>query len=172
MGGCAKGLVMAPDGRTILRRSLEILRTAGVHDVVLVGAHDAYAPLGLTTIKDEIRGIGPLGGLLSLLRHAGQRRAMALACDMPFVSAGLIARLLSVPGEPIVAPRRDGRWEPLCAVYDASFVLPVAVDRAASLDYSLQRLLDDAGAIELFLAPHEADELRDWDTPEDPLALK
>ena len=87
---------------------------------------------------------------------------------MPFVSRALVERLLAAPADtPIVAPRRDGRWEPLCARYDPARVLPMAVARAASPDHSLQRLLDDAAASGLALLPHEADELRDWDTPDD-----
>lgn len=167
MGGQAKGLMRASDGRTIVDRWLAILAAAGVLDVVLVGSHPAYARLGLPTIHDEPPGIGPLGGLASLLRRAGDGRAIALACDMPFVSSALVERLLVAPPAPVVAPRRDGRWEPLCARYDAARLLPLAIGRAGSRDHSLQRLLDDSGASELSLAPHEANELRDWDAPED-----
>jgi molybdopterin-guanine dinucleotide biosynthesis protein A len=167
MGGQAKGLMRASDGRTIVDRWLAILAAAGVLDVVLVGSHPAYAGLGLAAIHDEPPGIGPLGGLASLLRRAGDGRAIAVACDMPFVSSALVERLLVAPAAPVVAPRRDGRWEPLCARYDAARVLPFAIRRAGSRDHSLQRLLDDSGASELPIAPHEANELRDWDAPED-----
>jgi molybdopterin-guanine dinucleotide biosynthesis protein A len=87
---------------------------------------------------------------------------------MPFVSRALVGRLLAAPADaPIVAPRRDARWEPLCARYEASRVLPLAVARAASPHRSLQRLLDEAGAAALPLLPHEDAELRDWDSPAD-----
>jgi len=136
--------------------------------VVLVGEAGAYEDLGLPVLADEPPGIGPLGGLVALLRHAGTGAALAFACDMPFVSRALVERLLAAPTDaPIVAPRRDARWEPLCARYDAARVLPLALARAASLHHSLQPLLEEAGAAPLPLLPHETDELRDWDSPAD-----
>ncbi|MBV9949378.1 MAG: NTP transferase domain-containing protein, partial [Myxococcales bacterium] len=106
-----------------------------------------------------------------LLRRAAGGSALALACDMPFVSRDLLRRLIAAPSAaPIVAPRRQGRWEPLCARYHAAAVLPVALEHAAGARggrHSLQDLLDDAAAVELPLSPKEADELRDWDSPDD-----
>ena len=167
MGGAAKGLLQAPDGVTIIERWRVLLRAAGVAEIVLVGAHEAYASLGLERVEDVPGGAGPLGGVVALLRRAGEGRALAVACDMPFVSLGLIERLVRAPDAPLVAPRLDGRWEPFCARYDAPRVLPVAERQMATDARSLQRLFDAAGASELPLAPGELAELRDWDTPED-----
>jgi len=167
MGGRPKGLLRGPDGVTLVERWRAMLTELGAA-VVLVGDAGAYGGLGWTALQDEPPGVGPLGGLVALLRHAGARPALAVACDMPFVSRALVERLLAAPADaPIVAPRREGRWEPLCARYDPARVLPLAVARAASTHHSLQRLLDDAGAAALPLLPHEADELRDWDSPGD-----
>jgi molybdopterin-guanine dinucleotide biosynthesis protein A len=167
MRGAPKGLLRGPDGVTLVERWRGLLVEIGV-DVVLVGQGAAYAGLGIEALADEPAGIGPLGGLVALLQRAGDRPALAFACDMPFVSRALVARLLAAPDDAaIVAPRRDGRWEPLCARYDPRRVLPVAVTRAASDDHSLQRLLSDAGAVELPLEPGEDGELTDWDTAED-----
>ena len=129
MGERAKGLLEAPGGGTLVDRWLSVLHEAGVARVLLVGRHPAYRTLGLETIDDEPSGVGPIGGLTALLRHAGASRALALACDMPFVSAGLVQRLIAAPEAPVVAPWRDGRWEPLCARYDAARVLPSALRR-------------------------------------------
>ena len=167
MGGCAKGMLEAPGGGTLVERAVAVLRAAGVAHVLLVGRHDGYDALGLEMIDDESGGIGPLGGLAALLRRAGPSRALALACDMPFVSAALVARLLSARVAPVVAPRRDGHWEPLCARYDAARVLPAALRRIAAGAHALQPLLIECGAVALPLDPREEDELRDWDTPED-----
>jgi molybdopterin-guanine dinucleotide biosynthesis protein A len=165
MGGKAKGLLHAPGGVTIVERWKELLGELGV-PVVLVGDASAYEGLGMEGLQDEPPGVGPLGGLVALLRHAGERGALAFACDMPFVSRGLVERLVAHVDAPVVAPRREGRWEPLCARYAAG-VLPAAVARAASPHHSLQRLLDENGAVELPLTPEEVGQLRDWDSPED-----
>ena len=174
MGGIAKGLMRTqrPEdgGVTLVARWSALLVPLGL-EVVLVGAHPDYAGLGMEVVTDEPPGIGPLGGLVALLRRARRGRALALACDMPFVSGALLERVLtSSPDAAILAPRRDGRWEPLCARYDPSRVLATASARArlhGKNDHSLQRLLDDVGAAELDLAPHEAAELHDWDAPSD-----
>jgi molybdopterin-guanine dinucleotide biosynthesis protein A len=86
---------------------------------------------------------------------------------MPHVGDGLVRRLLGAPAAPAVAPRRDGRWEPFFARYDAPRALPVARAHANARRTSLQALLDALGATELALGPDEARELRDWDRASD-----
>jgi molybdopterin-guanine dinucleotide biosynthesis protein A len=167
MGGVPKGLLRGPDGVTLVARWRSLLDALGV-EMVLVGSAEPYASTGVPTVADEPAGIGPLGGLVGLLLRAGTRPSLALACDMPFVSRGLVERLLGAAAGPrVVAPRRDGLWEPLCARYDAARVLPAAAARAASPHHSLQQLLDDLGAVELPLGPGDREALKDWDTPDD-----
>ncbi|HEV3192501.1 MAG TPA: hypothetical protein VGY54_18455, partial [Polyangiaceae bacterium] len=57
--------------------------------------------------------------------------------------------------------------EPLFARYDARRVLPLARRLARERAHSLQRLLDEARAVELPMRADEMNELRDWDTPAD-----
>jgi molybdopterin-guanine dinucleotide biosynthesis protein A len=164
MGGRAKGMLPAPGGGTLVQRWLRVLREAGVARVVLVGRRDEYRAVGLETLDDEPAGVGPIGGLAALLRHAGDAPALGVACDMPFVTTDAIVRLLSAPDAAVVAARRDGRWEPLCARYDGARVLPAARRRIAEGRLSLQPLLTECGAVDVALAKEE---LHDWDTPED-----
>ncbi len=172
MGGQPKGLLPVPgDGRTTLVERWRSTLDGLCAEIVLVGRHAAYAELAMELLADDPPGIGPLGGLVALLRRAGDGYAVAVACDMPFVPRALVERLLEFPaGAPIVAPRRDGKWEPICARYDALRVLPLALEHARAPRHSLQRLLDAAGAVELPLGTHEAEDLRDWDRPEDTVA--
>ncbi len=167
MGGVAKGLMRTAAGETLVERWATLLATRSLR-VVLVGARADYTGLGIEVLADEPPGIGPLGGLIALLRRAGTTPALALACDMPFVSGALLDRLLDAsPEAPIVAPRRDGLWEPLCARYDSTRVLETAVGLARTGKHSLQQLLEAAGAVELGLLAGEREELHDWDAPED-----
>jgi molybdopterin-guanine dinucleotide biosynthesis protein A len=168
-GGAAKGLLVAPDGRTLLDRWCAVLREARVQ-VLLVGRHEAYALLDLETLDDDPAGIGPLGGLVALLKRAARtdgRQALALACDMPFVSATLVDRLIAAPPAVAVAPRRDGHWEPLCARYDATRVLPHALAAVTTGRHKLQSLLDEVDTVALRAEPADARELHDWDEPGD-----
>jgi molybdopterin-guanine dinucleotide biosynthesis protein A len=162
MGGRPKGLLSAPDGRTLLERWRSLLGDELGLEVVLVGRRAEYASVDLPQLADDPPGVGPLGGLAALLAHAGARRAVAVACDMPFVSAGDLERLLAAGRS--AAPRRDGRWEPLCAVYDPTTALPVVRRRLAAGRRSLQGLLDELRPVEVPLPPRHLD---DWDRPED-----
>jgi FdhD protein len=165
MNGAAKGLLRAPGGDTIVSRIAAAMREAGL-EPVLVGRRHEYATIGLRIIEDAANA-GPIGGLVALLDAANGERVVAIACDMPFVTADFVKKLVHAPGGPIVAPKRDGRWEPLFARYDSSRVLGIASDRCARGELALQGLLDAAGAVELALDEGDAAKLADWDSPED-----
>ncbi|HEX6245854.1 MAG TPA: molybdenum cofactor guanylyltransferase [Polyangiales bacterium] len=171
MGGVPKGLLPAPDsGEPLVVRSVRIIRQAG-HTPVLVGAADAYhaALPDLSRVADEPAGVGPLGGLNALLRAAGRASAIAIACDMPFVSSALLKRLAAYPSTaPVLAARNDaGKWEPLCARYDAERVRPVLERALERGGRSFQGLLARVAVEVLELGEGERTALLDWDTPED-----
>jgi molybdopterin-guanine dinucleotide biosynthesis protein A len=169
MGGRIKGLLRGTDGQPLVGRLRALLESVGIGDIVLVGRHSAYEALGLPGIEDSPEGIGPLGGLISLMQRAAgsESRALAIACDMPFVSDSLVRNLLSGPDAAVLAPRRGELWEPLCALYKPDRVLAEARRRATGRDHSLQGLLNAVGAVELPLGADEAWMLADWDASED-----
>jgi len=163
-----KGLLRSPDGEVLVLRLARVAREAGL-EPVLVGARAEYESVGLRSIPDAMSA-GPLGGLVALLEEARGERVVAMACDMPYVTGLLVRKLVHAPEAAVVAPRREGRWEPLFARYESSLVLDAARSRAARNDLALQGLLDQVGAVALELAPDEAALLDDWDTPEDAYA--
>ncbi|MGD8862378.1 MAG: NTP transferase domain-containing protein [Myxococcales bacterium] len=167
MGGRDKSALPAPDGGTVLSRWLRVIAEAGIEDVVLVGGQgDGPRP----RLADDPPGCGPLGGLCALLAHAGERPAIALACDMPAVDAALLARLAEASCDAAVLAPRDpatGKWDPLFARYDAPRVLPLARAAVARRELALQGLLRTAGAGELTLSDTERARLLDWDEPGD-----
>lgn len=166
-GGFPKGLLPGPAGPPLVDELARTLHSLGI-PCVLVGRRPAYAICGLPMLDDARPGIGPLGGLLALLRHAGTHDVLALACDLPFVSPALVERLATEhEGAAAVAPRRDARWEPLFARYSATRALTAAERRADAGAWSLQGLLDELEASPLSLAPEEVNQLDDWDCPED-----
>src|SRR5262245_43672772 len=96
-GGIAKGNLRHPSGIRLIERLVGVCRAAlpGT-PIALVGERVEYADLGLTALGDEPPGIGPLGGLRALVSYAeknGHDGAIALACDMPFVTADFVSRL-------------------------------------------------------------------------------
>jgi molybdopterin-guanine dinucleotide biosynthesis protein A len=173
LGGVAKGNLGLGGGETVLERLVTRARDAlPATPIVLVGAASAYESLGLPALADDPPGIGPLGGLRALLAQAsadGRTHALALACDLPYLEAPLIARLgVDAPDADFLAPREGELWETLVARY-ATAVLPVVDDTIAAGERALQRVAQRLGdrAVELTLGTRERAELRDWDTPED-----
>lgn len=168
-GGLPKGLLTTQAGTESLVARLVSIATKLDLDVVLVGAHPAYASLGIPMIHDAPGASGPIAGLSALIDHAGTRPAIALACDMPHVTQELLARLVEAPPAAIVAAKRDGHWEPLFARYDPSLCREPLRRTIDAGRRALKSLLDDVGAQVLDLAPGEGRLLHDWDTPEDRL---
>lgn len=196
MGGHTKGLLPAPEAapatsspaqtpardagpipasaQTLVAR-LTGLATAQGLPVVLVGTRPEYAGLGLPMLADRPPGHGPLGGLAALLLAAsesGHDGAIALSCDLPFLGAGLLGRLIAAPAADAVAPRwqpadRDAPiWEPLCARYSVAF-LPRLQQAMAQGLRSLQPILSSVDSLPLSLTADDTAQLRDWDSPDD-----
>jgi molybdopterin-guanine dinucleotide biosynthesis protein A len=173
MGGVVKGNLPGPDGERLLARLVGECAKALPHAVpVLIGDARAHADLGLRALADTPQGVGPLGGLRALLLHAkecGAHGAIALACDLPYLSARLIERLATESPEALfLAPREGTLWQTLVARYSVLSLAAVDATLAAG-DRALKRVVGRLGdqARVLPLAPEELGELRDWDTPED-----
>lgn len=170
MGGRPKGLLRAPGSEQSLVESLARAARDADSDPVLVGDASPYDGLlpDLVRLADDPPGVGPLGGLSALLSHAGPRTAVTVACDMPHVDAAILRRLAGHPaGAAVVAPRRDGRWEPMLARWRADRVRPALAAALEGGVRSFQRLLGELDVTELELDEAVERALVDWDTPED-----
>jgi molybdopterin-guanine dinucleotide biosynthesis protein A len=107
-------------GRTLLSRQVELLAGLGLHRLVLSARRDMPStPPGLTVVRDEKEGLGPLAGILAAAGLDPERPLVVLAVDMPRVDEALLSGLITLARDAGggAAPRVDGRWEPLCAVY-------------------------------------------------------
>lgn len=172
MGSRPKGLL--PTGgasEPIVVRTARIARENSL-DVVLVGNAVAYVSVvpDLEALADDPPHVGPLGGLAALLVRAGSNPAIAVACDMPFVTSDVLQRLARGPWRgAIVAHRTESTapFEPLLARYDSPRVLPVLRTAIAEGVRSFQALFALLEVEPLLLSASEADVIRDWDTPED-----
>ena len=178
MGGVSKGL-LERDGRTLIERLVEACHAAAaphrLPDLYLVGNADAYAVTRLPVLADDPAGVGPMGGLRSLLRAAGDagRDAVALAVDLPYPSIELLRRLyLEQASAAALAPREAQRWQPLFARYRPASALPALEGALAAGNTSLQQVFTGiAGGpepvFELVLSASERLALKDWDWPSD-----
>lgn len=165
MGSVPKGLLVV-EGETLLARWLRIGAACNLPCLV-VGGGNAHAYTG-PVVADVGAELGPLGGLLGLLRHARGEytHVIAVACDMPFVSESLLQRLVAAAPAEVVAPYTEARWQPFFARYEVATLLPKAEALAVSTRHALQGLFG-GHAEALSLDAEELRQLRDWDTPED-----
>jgi len=130
------------DGRSILDRQVDEL-TAIADEILLVGRPGVSSRSDLRLVQDETPGLGPLGGLAAALAEARSPELLLLACDMPFVTAPLLAYLLArAEGVDAVVPRTRRGFHPLCAVYSRR-CLPVVARRLQARQLALQALLGE-----------------------------
>lgn len=132
------------EGEPLLARGARRLAPA-VDEVVVIGPQ-SLAPLvpDARVVEDALPSIGPLGGLYTALTTTTSARIFLVACDMPFVSPGLVRAMLALAetreDADAVVLNANGRMQPLHVVY-ARGCLP-AIERALTTnDHSLHTLL-------------------------------
>jgi molybdenum cofactor guanylyltransferase len=123
---------LLPVGATTLVEWL-VARLAPAFDHLLVAAAGPdQVPAGLRhrLVHDLHAGAGPLAGVEAGLAASPHETLLAVACDMPRVTAGLARRLVDAaeaePGLDAAVPRLGGRPEPACAAYRRSAAGPIA----------------------------------------------
>jgi molybdopterin-guanine dinucleotide biosynthesis protein A len=108
------------EGRSFAERIFEALG-AIAGQVSLVGKKNVDSSLKIGVVPDVYEGWGALGGLHGALHACRAEWAAVVACDLPFVTGELLLRLRSLrqDSEAVVPVQRDGRLQPLCALYRA-----------------------------------------------------
>jgi molybdenum cofactor guanylyltransferase len=146
------------DGVPLVEHPLAAAAAAGLRAVVVAKAGTPLPP-GLEVWHEPDEPVHPLLGIVTALERAGGP-VVAVACDMPFVTAGLLARLAEGPEAAVIV---HGRLEPFPARYEHAWLpaLRAALADEAPVRATLEALapatvsFDDAGV------------LRSVDTPAD-----
>ena len=120
-------------GIPLAARALRPLRAAGLEVAVVAKEGDSLPALDAPVWIEARPERHPLAGILEALERAAGRAVLVCACDMPFVTAELVAHLAARQGTAV--PEAGGRLHPLLARYDsaAAGALAAALERAASL---------------------------------------
>jgi molybdopterin-guanine dinucleotide biosynthesis protein A len=117
MGGAPKALIPF-GGKTIIERVAERVTSVLPDALLVTNTPDLYAFLGLPTVPDVFPNHGSLGGIYSGLRAASGDAAFTVACDMPFLHAGLIRAIVNRAEDgDIVIPNAGGELQTLHALY-------------------------------------------------------
>ena len=142
--------VILLDGESLVRRAVSLL--AAVCSEVIVADQGRGSLPGVPSVPDG-PGRGPAAGLLGAARAFPGRSLLALACDLPRVPRALLEDLAASEGFDWAVPRREGRLEPLCALYTPA-ALAALETRVARGDFALHRLAEEDLAVR-FLEDHD-----------------
>ena len=131
--------------RRVIRRASEAVVTQRVVVVVADPARAAALPLDDShrTAVDVFPDCGSLGGIYTGLNASSTEWALVTACDMPFLSAPLLADMAGLrDGVDAVVPVVDGRPEPTHALYSRR-CLPVIENRLRAGQLKISGFFDD-----------------------------
>jgi molybdopterin-guanine dinucleotide biosynthesis protein A len=113
-------------GETLLERTVRTVREV-VDEVWVVAREGQEIDDGdYRIVRDPAEGLGPLAGLVAGLEAMSAERAFLTSCDVPFLKAAYVRRMLERSrGHPVAVPLLDGYHMSTSAVYGKD-VLPVA----------------------------------------------
>ena len=171
MGGSPKALLPF-GGRPLIEHIAETLRSVLPDCLVVTNTPELYGSLGLPMVGDVFPAGGSLGGIYSGLLAASGDAALCVACDMPFLSAPLVAHLAGRAAEAdVVIPDAGGELQTLHAVYGKA-CLPAIERRLRAGQLRIAGFLDEVRVVRVpedtvarFVAPDIA--FMNLNTPED-----
>jgi len=139
--GKDKGLMLL-NGKPLVEYAVEILDPL-VSELLISSNNGEYASAGRILVNDEVRGIGPMGGIYSCLEKSTNEINLVLSCDMPFMHPELFGYLLDyMEDNLVVLPSKDGIYpEPMCGIYRKE-VLPLMEEYIREGNYKLPDLFE------------------------------
>jgi molybdenum cofactor guanylyltransferase len=132
-------------GAPLIARPLAAAAAAGLDAVVVAKEDTALPVLAVPVWHEPAEPVHPLLGVVTALERAGEP-VVAVACDMPFVTGELLARLASGPAAVTV----DGRLMPFPARYEPA-ALPAlrgALEGGSSVRAAVEALGPETFAVE------------------------
>lgn len=164
--------LIAIAGKTLLQRVVDTLREV-TDDLVIVGPRERAGQVhGVPVVPDVVPNAGPIAGITAALRASVHPYCLVVACDMPFLHAGLLRYLIQLaPSFDVVIPDVDGFTHQTHAVYSKACLSHLEPQLAAG-DFRLTSLLTKvrvryvrADEIERFDPEHRS--LMNVNTPEE-----
>ena len=116
-------------------------------------------------VEDEVKDIGPIGGIYSTLKSIKNDKALVIAADMPFISEYVINSLINIDfkGDALI-PVVDGKEQPLCGVYRKS-ALDKIKENIDNKNYKLKSLIKSLDVTYILMNDERA--MTNVNTPEE-----
>lgn len=154
--GSEKGLKIYK-GKPLIEYAIQALEPYCGNIILSTNNPDYYKKYHLIKIQDEIKNIGPMGGIFSCLKKSSTDINIFLSCDMPFVDFNLVKFIIEnidTDFEAMVPVHDGSKVEPLCAYYHSG-VLSTLKSFVETKNYKLMDFLDILSTKKLIM--------EDWD---------
>ncbi|MGB3910518.1 MAG: molybdenum cofactor guanylyltransferase [Pseudolysinimonas sp.] len=148
-------------GETLLRRSVDAVRSSGARRVVIVGDEGVD---DVPAVREDPAFAGPVAAIAAGLNSLpGDADAvLVIACDMPDVNAALPVMLDAFSGDGVIAVDR-GRRQQLAIVVRAA-ALAAALDQLpTAVNASMRALLGTLDLVEVVVPDGSTDDIDTWD---------
>jgi molybdopterin-guanine dinucleotide biosynthesis protein A len=113
------------DGEPLITHIVRALKQMFAEMVIVAAPEQELPDLPAILVRDEVAYQGPVGGIYYGLNAANGEFCFVTSCDVPFLNAALISRLMAqILNYDVAVPYWEDRFQPLHAVYRRS-VLPL-----------------------------------------------
>lgn len=107
-------------------------------ELIICANSDEYTTFGYPVFHDEIKNIGPIGGVYTGLLHTSTEHNLIVSCDTPLLNKEIFNLILfNREGFQVVVPVIESFFEPLTAYYHSS-VLPFVKQQIDAHNFKLQ----------------------------------
>lgn len=90
-------------------------------NIFILSNYESHTQFGFECIKDEIKDVGPAGGIDAMLHHTNQENNILVSCDMPFLDVQSLQKIINASdGFEITIPVLNNYPEALIGVYNQS----------------------------------------------------
>ncbi len=109
------------DGIAMANRVAGAAQEAGASQILIIGSTQAKSKsLTGDWKKDLFPGEGPLGGIITAMKHSDHDSVVVLSCDMPFMTSAVIQSLVRGLEDAQATVGRTDRLNWLCAAWSKS----------------------------------------------------
>ncbi len=121
-------------------------------------------------VNDDHIGLGPVGGLATLMSRHPDKAWMITACDMPFIQEKNFEHILK-ERDPLrygTCYLQEGQrgFEPMCAIYEPKFILPL-YESMSRQELSLTRTIRDLPFKQVKIPDEDRTNFMNTNTPEE-----
>ncbi len=129
--------------RKLYEYPLDILREL-CSQVIISSSDKRFKITGHDVVPDEIKDIGPIGGIYTCLQKIKDDKALVMSCDIPFISIDFMRLLSSESGnyDITIGINKNKQPEPLIGIYNKR-ILKKIEEQIYSKKYKISSLFEN-----------------------------